>query len=102
MGPSFRFLTKADGYYDDKGNWHLEGDYIASDNPQSTPPKIVSRLDSRGNATLSVGLVLAVGRTFKSGYLNMPVNVYVSPRKEGWIAGLSFGFNIHRKAKVED
>jgi hypothetical protein len=101
LGPSFRIVTKADGYYDpNDGSWHLQGDWNPDDGTNPNP--IVSRLDSRGNPTMSVGLILGAGRTFKSGYLNMPVNVYVSPRKDGWIIGASFGFNILKKSKVED
>ena len=105
LGPSFRVVSKADGYYttDDQGEttWHLEHTGVDTlGNPN--PPEIVSRLDSRGDPVLSVGLVLAAGRTFKSGYLNMPVNVYVSPRRDGWIVGASFGFNIQKKTRVED
>jgi len=99
IGPSFRVVTKANGYYDN-GEWHLEEDWNPDAGPNTN--EIVSRLDSRGNASLSVGLILGAGRTFKSGYLNMPVNVYVSPRKDGWIIGASFGFNILKKSKVED
>lgn len=102
MGPSFRVVTKADGYYDNDGNWHLKGESNPKASQENNPYDIVSRIDSRGNPILSVGLVLGAGRTFKSGYLNIPVNVYVSPRKEGWIAGISFGFNIHKKPKVEN
>ena len=109
VGPTFRVVTKADGYYttNEQGDktWHLENEWPYFDeqgNVNPNPNDIVSRLDSRGDPSLSVGLVLAGGRTFKSGYLNMPVNVYVSPRKDGWIYGLSFGFNIRKKEKVEN
>lgn len=113
FGPSFRVIRKADGFYGDgkfgtdKGKWYLENEWnkFAPINPgfmpEPNPYNIVSRLDSRGNAELSAGLVLAVGRTFKSGYLNIPVNVYVSPRKDGTIVGASFGFNIFKKQRVQ-
>ena len=32
--------------------------------------------------------------TFRSGYLNLPVNVYIIPNKKGNVYGLSLGFNI--------
>jgi len=56
---------------------------------------------SRGFGALSASLILSAGRTFKSGYLNIPVNIYVSPRKEGTVVGFSFGFNIYKKPKVQ-
>ena len=68
--------------------------------PAENPYTIENRLDSRGYGTLSTSLFMGIGRTFKSGYLNIPVNIYVLPRKEGTIAGFSFGFNIYKKPKV--
>lgn len=105
IGPSFRIIRKADGYYtkDENGNpvWHLKSEWNNYNNQTgsfvSNPYPITSRIDSRGNPGFSGGLVLAVGRTFKSGYLNIPVNAYVVPRKEGWTYGLSMGFNIYKK-----
>ena len=105
IGPSFRIIRKADGYYtkDENGNpaWHLKSEWNNYSNQTgsfvSNPNPITSRIDSRGNPGFSGGLVIAVGRTFKSGYLNIPVNAYVVPRKEGWTYGLSLGFNIYKK-----
>ena len=104
FGPNFRVVTKADGFFDTdntlgKGNdaWHLEKDWTL---PAENPYTIENRLDSRGYGTLSTSLFMGIGRTFKSGYLNIPVNIYVLPRKEGTIAGFSFGFNIYKKPKV--
>lgn len=104
FGPNFRIVSKADGFYDTdnkmgKGadKWYLEDEWKGTD---PNPYTIEKRLDSRGFAQLSTSLFIGVGRTFKSGYLNIPVNFYVLPRKEGTIAGFSFGFNIYKKPKV--
>lgn len=111
FGPSLRFVKKANGFFDtegilgEKGAWHLEEawqEQVMSQegNEEYTNPyRIISRLDSRGVVKGSTGLVLALGRTFKSGYLNIPLNVWLSPRKDGTIAGFSFGFNVSRKPK---
>ena len=73
LGPTFTFKTVANGYYEND-NWHLENDW---GNAKGTNPnQIVSQIDSRGNIELSTGLLIAVGKTFKSGYLNIPLNVY--------------------------
>ncbi len=112
FGPSFRVIKKANGFYDTEGylgpegQWHLESEYGLqqwqdSTMPMANPYDIISRLDSRGSSKLSTGLVIAVGKTFKSGYLNIPVNAYVSPRKEGTFVGLTMGFNIARKASIQ-
>ncbi|MFM9945863.1 MAG: hypothetical protein ACKVQB_11600 [Bacteroidia bacterium] len=105
FGPSFRIITKADGYFEnDKENvndglgdkkWHLQNEWETGTNPNPG----ITRLDSRGYSSLSTSLFIGFGRTFKSGYLNIPVNIYVMPRKEGTIAGFSFGFNIYKKPK---
>jgi hypothetical protein len=103
FGPTFRFVRKANGYYtgtmDENGvfhydpvkDWHLENEWTT---PVKNPHPIVSNVDDRGDATLSAGLVVAAGKTFKSGYLNIPVNVYVIPNKKGNVYGVSLGFNI--------
>jgi hypothetical protein len=105
FGPTFRAIQKADGFYDADGligpanEWHLQKDWAANKPSSAFPASydIVSRLDSRGDLSVSTGLVIALGRTFHSGYLNIPVNMYVAPRKEGTSMGATFGFNIQKK-----
>jgi hypothetical protein len=103
FGPTFRIIERANGWYGDgangteDGKWYLEKDHASLG--ENYP--IESRLDSRGKPVLSTGLVIAAGKTFKSGYLNIPVNVFVSPRMDGTTIGFSFGFNIYRKPKVQ-
>ncbi len=89
-GPIFRATTLAKGYYDEAGKWHKTNVL----GPGEEHYELVKAFDSRGTTYLSTGLIIAVGRTFRSGYLNIPVNIYYSPRKDGSIVGLSFGFNI--------
>ncbi|MGZ3867225.1 MAG: hypothetical protein ACXVNR_12860, partial [Bacteroidia bacterium] len=110
FGPSLRIIQKADGFYGDGNNgttkdqWYLSTDWAKMNpgNPSAPNPyALTSRLDSRGNNAVSASLILSVGRTFKSGYLNIPVNVYFSPRKEGSVVGFSFGFNIYKKPRVQ-
>ena len=36
-------------------------------------------------------------KTFHSGYLNIPVNAFLSYNKNGYFLGLSKGFNITKK-----
>jgi hypothetical protein len=38
--------------------------------------------------------LMAFGRTFKAGALNIPVNIFYSSRKGGGIAGVNVGFNV--------
>lgn len=114
FGPTFRVVQKANGFYDKnnmmgggKNKWYLERDWNVRDSSAAGTPVIAnpysieSRLDSRGDYALSTGLVIAFGKTFRSGYLNIPVNVYVAPRKDGTTVGAMVGFNIQKKKKKE-
>lgn len=56
--------------------------------------------DTRGNLAVSTMFVLAVGRTFRAGSLNVPVNVFYSSRKKGGMIGLSVGFNVLKSKKA--
>ena len=51
-------------------------------------------LDSRGELKLTANWLMAFGRTFKAGALNIPVNVYYSSSKSGGMLGFSVGFNV--------
>ncbi len=59
-------------------------------------------LDSRGDYTIGTGWIWAIGKTFKSGYLNIPVNAYVSPDRDGWYIGLSIGFNVSKLRRRDE
>ncbi|MBN4081506.1 hypothetical protein JYU23_00090 [bacterium AH-315-C07] len=94
FGPTFGIVNKAFGTYQN-GEWilekHFEGDKESED--------FVQRIDRRGDPVLSTGFIWAVGKTFKSGHLNIPINAYVAPGREGWYVGLSLGFNSRGLSK---
>lgn len=94
FGPTFALVSKAYGYYDESHTWHLESDY--TDTSTKNPYTIEKRLDSRGSYELQAGFIIAVGKTFKSGKLNIPLNAYFSPSKEGIRCGVSVGFNAKK------
>ena len=97
VGPSFKLVKYASGYFDNNGDWNLKKDW--NEDLGSNPYEIIDQLDSRGDVTLSTNLVIALGKTFKSGYLNIPVNIYVVPNKKGTIIGTSVGFNISKQRR---
>tara|TARA_B100000768_G_scaffold135971_1_gene126889 strand:- start:228 stop:1430 length:1203 start_codon:yes stop_codon:yes gene_type:complete len=70
-----------------------EYNYVYGENPNP----IISRIDSRGNLSFQAGWVWAIGKTFHSGYLNIPVNAFLSQSKDGYYIGLSMGFNIAKQ-----
>lgn len=94
LGPVFRLTQTAEGYYDENGKWHL-----LHEMPSNRSYVTETAIDSRGDYQFSTSLVVAAGRTFKSGYLNMPLNIYVVPKKEGTTIGLLMGFNVAKRQK---
>ena len=108
FGPSFRVVKKAKGFWGDGFNntevdkWYLRDEWNSLPSSSTENPYTeIERLDSRGDLKLTTSLFFGVGKTFKSGYLNIPVNLYVLPRKAGTIVGFSFGFNLYRKPRVQ-
>ena len=81
FGPTFRLTKMAKGYYigdtlggndyDVVEDWRLAS---AWEGPGQNPYPSKDRTDARGTTRLKTGWVWAVGRTFHSGYLNIPVN----------------------------
>jgi hypothetical protein len=111
FGPTFRMVKTIKGVLDVKGylNPDQPGEFYPNSDPRvgafkyanggKAPGLEIDRLDSRGDYKIDCGLVIALGRTFHSGYLNIPVNAYVAPRKNGTTVGLLVGFNIQKKTK---
>lgn len=95
FGPTFNLVPKAKGFYDASNKWTLESDWVndTANYNKPVPFPITERLDSRGDMKLQSSFIFAFGRTFKSGRLNIPVNMFFIPGREGWRMGASFGFN---------
>lgn len=89
FGPTVVLNKMANGYYENS-EWHLASEWTDS---IPNPNYLCSRVDSRGDYKITSGFVFAFGKTFKSGNLNIPVNMYVIPSKEGIRFGASFGYN---------
>lgn len=123
FGPVFSVGKGIDGFFEgykpnngitgNTGEWHekKEATYDSDgENPTYTHThedgfvhveevQIIGRMDDRGGAKLNSSWIWAIGKTFQSGYLNIPVNVYISPNKSGWFIGASFGFNLAKRTK---
>ncbi len=93
-GPTFFIGRMARGYYQE-GEWHLTSEW--GNDSLRNPYEIVYRSDSRGLPQLSTGFIFAFGKTIKSGNLNIPVNAYVIPHKDGLQIGVSFGYNSKKR-----
>jgi len=92
FGPNIFLTQEAEGFIDDNGDFQLR---TAEMNAQNT--ELITRTDSRGDFTVGSGIVIAAGKTFRSGKLNVPVNVFYIPGKNTQRFGVSFGFNINKK-----
>ncbi|MCB0646632.1 MAG: hypothetical protein KDC49_08210 [Saprospiraceae bacterium] len=90
IGPTFSLVQKAEVYQDDAGNWQI----VTKDLPAEVAR--FKRLDSRGDFALNSSVVIAAGFSLRSGKLNIPINTYVSPSKNDFRFGLSFGFNTRK------
>ncbi|OQY00063.1 MAG: hypothetical protein B6I24_00665 [Bacteroidetes bacterium 4572_128] len=86
LGPTIGLIKQSSGYYDENGNWHI--------NQENQSEK---RIDKRGDEEFHTGFVFAAGRSFKSGKMNFPVNLFVVPSNKGVRFGLTFGFNSKNK-----
>lgn len=86
FGPSIRVARFSTGYYDSNNQWHRSNEKVGS-------YELVKRIDSRGEAQFTSSFVIAGGRTFKSGKLNIPVNAFLVPGRKSLQFGISFGFN---------
>lgn len=102
FGPILYAIKMADGYYDPSGS----GEFIPANEwsnrypDQGTPVVTESRIDSRGDISLDSGFLFGLGKTIKSGNLNIPINAFFIPGKSGHRFGVSVGYNAqsyHRK-----
>ncbi len=104
FGPTISVKKVINGYYDESNNWHLLNEWYTDENLDENgryhdnPNETVEEYDSRGQLRLSYGFTFAAGKTFTSGHLNMPINLYLTPAKDGFHLGASFGFNSKNKS----
>lgn len=110
FGPSFGFSKTSVGFFStaDKNllgdptphYWsqkEFENSIYGENGPEFYGYEYARHGDSRGRLDLSTRWIMGFGRTFQSGALNIPVNIYYSSQKGGGMAGLSVGFNITKK-----
>jgi hypothetical protein len=98
FGPNIAIVPKAEGFYDE-GKWVRVSEWNKTDangKKLPIPTETQKLLDRRGTYQFTSGFVFAIGKSFKSGRVNIPVNLYVVPSKTNWRLGLTFGFNAKR------
>lgn len=90
FGPTFNLVKMANVYKVD--NVQYLADSETFDN--SIPTEF--REDGRGEVRLRSQFVIALGKSFKSGKMNIPVNIYMVPGLDGFRFGISFGYNARK------
>jgi hypothetical protein len=96
FGPTFSFIRSREWAEGSDGTLYDIGTPGVQAPDDAT---IYDRLDSRGFPALTSGFIIAFGRTFKSGHMNLPINGYVIPSNNGARFGISFGFNAKNKGQ---
>lgn len=109
FGPSFGLTKRSDGFFDSNEIYGEKDKYWTTqdllDNGYSSASylehgyRLEPNMDVRGDTKLSTRWIVAFGRTFRSGALNVPVNIFHSSQKGGGMIGVSVGFNITRSKK---
>ena len=98
FGPSINLIRKSEGFYNSTGIWERKQDWQSDPlSSNQSQPTFENRLDSRGTYELNSSFVFAFGKTFRSGTMNIPVNFYGIPGRDGWRFGLSFGYNARNR-----
>ncbi len=96
FGPSISTVRLARVAQDADGNWLTE-DMWNERFPGALPEQgFRKQLDSRGVVKMDAGFVFGVGKTIRSGNLNIPVNLFVIPKKDDFKFGISVGYNASR------
>jgi hypothetical protein len=93
--PSLNLLL---GVRNSHTGWELALGYNAAlSKVRTNDEENIPEEEIRYSTELATGLIFAIGKTFKSGRLNFPVNAYFIPgRNNSHRLGLTFGFNIPR------
>lgn len=112
FGPGFTLTRTSNGFFDTQGaygakdqyysvsgwdsdwNNYISSNNLASDDYMNLGYTVEETLDERADVKGAFMFVMAFGRTFKAGALNIPVNIFYSSRGKGGIAGVNVGFNV--------
>ena len=95
FGPTFSLSKYSDGYINDQNQFIVSstGPLSLEQEAASLGKSIESKPDSRGITQINYGFLFAAGKTIKSGKLNLPINLFVVPGKNGLRFGISMGWN---------
>jgi hypothetical protein len=114
FGPRFGISSTSQGFFDtkklysDDERYFSESDWtsyvLENNNDPSNPTLDINdpgygfekNFDRRGSKALATTFLIAFGRTFQAGALNIPVNLFYSSQKGGGYIGINMGFNVQK------
>lgn len=96
LGPSFSTKQLLAGTSEYDGTFRTYEQLVRLGAPNPEQYSYINRPDTRGAYYFSTNFVVGVGKTFRPGALNVPVNFYASMNKYGTTLGLSVGINVLR------
>ena len=126
FGPAFGLKKVKDGFFDtdgligEQGHYYNRNDFYDAMNDIDAHPEnfdangsfvnpelekkypgyeFTDQADRTGATKLNAMFVIAAGRSFRAGSLNIPVNVFYSSREGGGMLGMSVGFNVMKSKK---
>jgi hypothetical protein len=111
FGPRFGIKSVSTGFLDIDGEYGQKGAYYTQTEFQNNGGKIQlstgnlilepwqgfsEHFDKRGKKEIAPSFLIAFGRTFQSGSLNIPVNAFYSAQPGGGFVGVNMGFNVQK------
>ena len=109
FGPRFGISSTSEGFFDDQKIYSTDARYFSQsdwyqyamqNNHDPVNPGngyiFEKNFDRRGDKALATTFLIAFGRTFQAGALNIPVNLFYSSQKGGGYVGVNMGFNVQK------
>ena len=109
FGPRFGISSTSEGFFDDQNIFSTDARYFSQSdwsqyamqnnlNPVDPGNGYIfeKNFDRRGDKAIATTFLIAFGRTFQAGALNIPVNLFYSSQKGGGYVGVNMGFNVQK------
>jgi hypothetical protein len=111
FGPRFGIKSTSIGFLDTDAEYGPDGAYYSQSEWIASGGKVnvntgelimepyqgfTENFDKDGSKKLATSFLIAFGRTFQAGSLNIPVNAFYSSQKGGGFVGVSMGFNVQK------
>jgi hypothetical protein len=109
FGQRFGISSTSEGFFDDQNIFSTDARYFSQSdwsqyamqnnlNPVDPGNGYIfeKNFDRRGDKAIATTFLIAFGRTFQAGALNIPVNLFYSSQKGGGYVGVNMGFNVQK------